>query len=137
MLRYDLLHPPLLEALATAGHGSKILIADGNYPFLTVKHPEARLIHLNISPGLLDVSQLLPVVQTAVNFEQATLMRPDDGSDVPAHLDYRQALGSDVAFDFVDRFAFYDLARSQDVGLIIATADQRLYANLMLTVGLR
>ena len=32
MLRTDLIHPPLLEALARCGHGSKVLIADGNYP---------------------------------------------------------------------------------------------------------
>lgn len=137
MLRYELLHPPLLQALATAGHGSKILIADGNYPFLTVKNPRATLIHLNISPGLIGISELLPIVQTAVNFESATLMRPADGADVPAHGDYRETLGPDVPFDYVDRFDFYELARSEDVGLIIATADQRLYANLMLTVGLR
>ncbi|RAD07556.1 RbsD or FucU transport, partial [Burkholderia multivorans] len=34
-----------------------------------------------------------------------------------------------------ERFAFYDLARSRDLGLVIATGDQRQYANLLLTVG--
>ena len=35
MLRYQLLHPEILAALGGAGHGSQILIADGNYPFET------------------------------------------------------------------------------------------------------
>ncbi|NLF56040.1 MAG: RbsD or FucU transport, partial [Candidatus Hydrogenedens sp.] len=30
MLKQRLTHPDILEALAAAGHGSKVLIADGN-----------------------------------------------------------------------------------------------------------
>jgi len=32
---------------------------------------------------------------------------------------------------------FYDRVRSPDVGVVIATGDERLYGNLLLTVGLR
>jgi L-fucose mutarotase/ribose pyranase (RbsD/FucU family) len=35
VLRTRLLHPEILAALAGAGHGSRVLIADGNYPFST------------------------------------------------------------------------------------------------------
>lgn len=35
MLKTELLHPEVLEALGTSGHGSRVLIADGNYPFAT------------------------------------------------------------------------------------------------------
>ena len=59
MLRYSLLHPPLLTALATAGHGSKVLIADANYAHRTNVHHRAELIHLNLRPGLLTVDQVL------------------------------------------------------------------------------
>lgn len=137
MLKYDLIHPPLIEALGVAGHGSKILIADGNYPYLTVRSPGARLVHLNIAPGLLDVTRVLELSMTAVNFESAVLMEPSDGSPVAAHEDYRGSLGAGVPFELTDRWKFYELARSDDVGLIIATGDQRLYANIILTVGLR
>lgn len=137
MLKYDLLHPPLLEAIATAGHGSRVLLADGNYPYLTVRHPSARLVHLNIAPDLLTVTQVLKLMMTAVNFESATVMAPDDDSAVEAHADYRGVLGGGVPFQKTDRWAFYDLARSSDLGLIVATGDRRLYANLILTVGLR
>jgi L-fucose mutarotase len=39
--------------------------------------------------------------------------------------------------DTLDRFAFYDAARSQDLALAIGTADIRTYANLLLTIGVR
>jgi L-fucose mutarotase len=137
VLRYDLLHPPLLSAIGTAGHGSKILLADGNFPYLTVRHPAAQLVHLNLRPGLLTVDDVLTTLVDAVNFESATLMGPGDDTVVEAHRGYRETLGDDVPFDEVDRFAFYDIARSSDVGLVVATADERLYANVILTIGLR
>ena len=35
----------------------------------------------------------------------------------------------------VERMAFYELTRRPDVHLAVATGDQRLYANLLLTIG--
>src|SRR5260221_9601392 len=55
MLKSCLLHPEILEALGRAGHSSKILIADGNYPFATQLGPNARLVSLNLSPGLVNI----------------------------------------------------------------------------------
>ncbi|MER7243326.1 RbsD/FucU family protein [Kribbella sp. NPDC000426] len=137
MLNHELIHPPLLEALATAGHGSRILLADGNYPYLTMVNPTARLVHLNLAPGVLTVTDVLPVLQTAVNFEGAVVMRPADGVDASVQEEYRRQLGDEVPMEQVDRFEFYDIVRTPDVGLVIATGEERLYANLLLTVGLR
>ena len=44
MLRYKLLHPEILGALGAAGHGSKIMIADSNYPFGTRANPGAKRV---------------------------------------------------------------------------------------------
>jgi L-fucose mutarotase len=137
MLNYDLLHPEVLEALASAGHGSKVLIADGHYPFDIGRHPGARVIFLNFAPNLLSVEQVLRGLRTAVNFEAAALMVPSDGSPVAAHADYRAELGPSVSFHEADRFEFYELARSPDVGIVIATGELRVYANILLTIGLR
>ena len=136
MLKYTLVHPPLLSALATAGHGSMIMIADGNYPYSTMRSPGSELVHLNLRPGLLDVPEVLRVIQDATNFESAVVMDPE-GAPADAHEEYRRILGPDVPMRAVERFAFYELVRSPDVGLVIATGDRRLYANLLLTVGLR
>jgi L-fucose mutarotase len=35
----------------------------------------------------------------------------------------------------VERAAFYNLAKGNDVALVIASGEQRLYANLILTIG--
>ena len=47
MLKTTLLHPDILRSLASAGHGSKVLIADGNYPFTTGSNPSADIVFLN------------------------------------------------------------------------------------------
>jgi L-fucose mutarotase len=33
------------------------------------------------------------------------------------------------------RFQFYDMARGPDLALAVATGEQRIYANLLLTIG--
>ncbi len=136
VLNYTLTHPPLLAALALAGHGSKILIADGNFPYASVRSANADVIHLNLRPGLLNINEVLETAMDATNFESAVLMQPADLSPVAAHEDYRRILGGEFPFDFVDRFGFYEQVRSPDVSLIIATGDERLYANIIVTIGL-
>ncbi|MFJ4296193.1 RbsD/FucU domain-containing protein [Curtobacterium sp. NPDC089689] len=135
MLRYTLTHRPTLSALASLGHGSRVLIADGNYPFATAMHPRAELVHLNWRPGLLDVDEVLTTLLDAVPFEAATVMTPPPDAPVAAHDGYRRVLGPDVPLGTLDRFAFYDAIRAPETGLVIATGDQRSHANLLLEVG--
>ena len=52
MLKSELLHPEILRITARAGHHSKILIADGNYPVSTKKGPNAELVCLQLTPGV-------------------------------------------------------------------------------------
>lgn len=135
MLTSDLIHPPLIGALAAAGHGTRILIADGNFPYSSHSNTAAETIYLNIRPGLLTVDEALTAILTAVNVEHAVGMR-SDGRPVPAQAGYRRVLGANVMFEQVERFAFYDLARAADTAIVVATGDQRLYANLLLTIGI-
>jgi len=145
VLRYELLHPGLVAALAAAGHGSRVLLADANYPHSTGARPGAARVHLNLRPGLLTVDQVLEVLLDAVPVESAAVMVPGGvagdvvaaGEEIPAHTGYRELLGPDVGWEELDRFAFYDAARSDDVAVLVATGDQRVYANLLLTVGVR
>jgi L-fucose mutarotase len=145
MLRYELLHPDLLRALAAAGHGSRVLLADANYPHSTGARPAATRVHLNLRPGLVTVEQVLEVLLDAVPLESAAVMVPGgvagdviaaDG-EIPVHDVYRAALGDGVAWEAMDRFAFYEAARGDDVALVVATGEQRVYANLLLTIGVR
>ncbi|WP_261976490.1 RbsD/FucU family protein, partial [Curtobacterium sp. B8] len=106
MLRYTLTHRPTLSALASLGHGSRVLVADGNYPFATAMHPRAELVHLNWRPGVLDVDEVLTTLLDAVPFEAATVMTAPPDAPVAAHDGYRRILGPDVPFGSLDRFAF-------------------------------
>jgi L-fucose mutarotase len=136
MILGNLIHPQLLSALASAGHGSKILLSDGNFPHTTGAAPGATRVYLNVAPGLLTVDQVLAVLISAVPIEAAETMSPPDGGEPPAVSGYRAALGG-VEFVKHERAAFYEAARHPDVAIVVATGDQRVYANLMLTIGVR
>ncbi len=135
MLRYPLLHPPLLSALAAAGHGSKVLIADANYAHSTNVHPDAQRVFLNLRPGLVAVDDILETLLTAVPVEAAHVMQPEDGSTPQAFTRYRELLGSELALQSLERFDFYDTCKQPDLAVCIASGDNRLFANVLLTLG--
>ena len=137
MLLGPLTHPGLVHVLASAGHGAQVLLADGNYPHSTGAPAGVPRIHLNLAPGLLGVDQVLEVLRAAVPIEAAAVMTPGGGESVPAHQGYRAQLGEAVAWRELGRFEFYEACRGPDLAAVVATGDQRLYANLLLTLGVR
>ena len=139
MLYGPMTHPQFLRALAAAGHGSKILLADANYPHTTGVNERCELISLNLAPGMLDVLQVLDVLKRTIPIEKAEIMTPAPGVEVPEipiHDDFKAML-PDTEFGELSRFDFYDAARTEDVGIVVATGEQRLYGNLLITVGVR
>lgn len=146
MLETPLTHPEILAALARAGHGSQVLIADGNYPASTTLGPSAQLVSLNLRPGLLSVPDVLEPLAATIPIEAAHVMATltegpyaVDG-DPPAWADYRRLLRSSACrgeLATIERMAFYEAARSPDVALVIQTGDQNWYANLLLTIAAR
>ena len=134
MLKTQLLHPELLEALGGSGHGGKVLIADGNYPFSTRANLSAKRVYLNFTPGKLNVVEILEVLVGAIPIESADVMTPDTGDEPSIFADFRRLLPG-LELKKSGRFAFYDLARDPDCCLVIATGEQRIYANILLTIG--
>ena len=144
MLKYKLLHPDILGALASAGHNSRVLIADGNYPFSTALGPRAELVFLNLAPGIVTVSQTLEALVSAIPIQGATVMSPAKSGpyalpgDPPVWKEYRKifkAGGVNVALERLDIPDFYAAAAGGDVALTIATGDQSWYANVLLSIG--
>jgi L-fucose mutarotase len=135
VLRSPILHPPLLAALGAAGHGARVLIADANYSHSTNIGPRTALIHLNLRPGLVTVDQVLEPVLATVPVEAVTVMRPDDGSTPAVFARYTELLGDGLALRPVDRLSFYAECRQPDLAVCVATGDDRLYANVLLTIG--
>ena len=134
MLKYRLIHPEVLEALGGAGHGAQVLIADGNYPLVTRSHANARRVYLNLAPDLLRVTDVLEVLIDAIPIEAAHVMGPDTDEEPDIFADFRAQLPS-LELQRLNRFDFYDMARGPDLALAIATGERRLYANILLTIG--
>ncbi|HYE29851.1 MAG TPA: RbsD/FucU family protein [Methylomirabilota bacterium] len=146
MLKHQLIHPEINRVLAEAGHHSLILIADGNYPASTKRGPNAKLVSLNLSPGVVTCSQVLRALLSAVPIDHAhTMGIPADDpyamqGEPPVWNEYRMELrkaGLNLDLTPIQKWDFYDKVNSPDHVLTIQTADQALWANLLLVMGCR
>ena len=144
MIRGQLIHPQIINALARAGHGAKVLISDGNYPHWTKRGPNADVVYLNLAPGLINCTDVLKVLVGAIPIEAAAVMETLKTGpyamtqDPPIWNEFRQILhdaGIDTDLTRIEREKFYDVAGTPNVCLTIATGEQRIYANLLLTIG--
>lgn len=140
MLQFELIHPEILGALAAAGHGATVLIADGNYPASTFVGPRGRVVSLNLTPGIVSCVDVLRVLVTAMPIEAAHVMQPADGSRPEIWNDFQTTLALakvGAGLQTIERFAFYKAASTDQHALTIQTGEQRAYANLLLTIGVR
>src|SRR5438309_7768564 len=146
MLKHRLIHPKINEILGRAGHHARILIADGNYPASSAIGPNAEQVSLNLMPGVVNCTQVLEAILSAIPIEAAnTMMYETTGpyalrEDPPVWAQYRKALkaaGLEVQLQPIEKWDFYKAVATTDHVLTIQTADQQRFANLLLTVGVR
>lgn len=135
MLKSTILHPELLYGLSLCGHGSKILIADANFPVITKTPATAKKIFLNIAPGLVDATTILKLLMEIIPIESAAIMTTPDLVEQPIHTVYKSLLTPAIPITGFKRMEFYQCAESKDTCLAIATGETRRFANLLLTVG--
>jgi len=135
MLKTNLLHPEILEALASNGHGSMLLIADGNYPFTTGVNERAKKVFLNLAPGILTVTDVLKVLKEAVPVESYSVMVPPDEVRQQIHEEFLNILGENIPVERLKRFEFYRKSMSPETFLVIATGEKRRFANILLVIG--
>jgi L-fucose mutarotase len=146
MLKHQLIHPKINEVIGRAGHHSLILIADGNYPASSKRGPNAELVCLNLSPGVVTCSQVLSAVLSAVPVDRVNVMGiPADDpyaikGEPPVWDEYRAILkdtGVSLNLEPIQKWDFYQAVASPDHVLTIQTGDQALWANVLLAVGCR
>ena len=146
MLKHKLIHPQINEIIGRAGHHSKILIADGNYPSSSKKGPNAEIVCLNLMPGVLNCAQVLEAILSAVPIDEInTMMYTQDDpyaldADPPVWDDYRKVIadaGLDLELKPIDKWDFYDAVATPDHVLTVQTADRQRYANILLSIGVR
>ncbi len=127
--------PEILSVLGRAGHGSGVLIADGNYPVLTHSPVTAAKVFLNLRPGLVQVADVLEVLRDTIPIEQATLMATRDGSPAPIHQDLLKLLPTGVTVRTLPRTEFYAVVNQATTALVIATGEEQRFANILITIG--
>lgn len=99
---------------------------------------------MNLSPGLVSGVDALKVLTSALVIEKAEVM--DYARTGPYAMNKDPEIWADYAellkdadckgqLNKIERFAFYDVAAAPDVCLTIATGEQRIYADLLLTIG--
>ena len=132
MLKTTLANPEVMAALAMCGHGSKILIADSNYP-LAQKTGNSKKVYLGVRPGLPTVTDVLKAIHSVIEIERAEVIVPDDGSRPPILDEFEEELGLEL--EPAGRFEFYDMCSAPDVYLSIQTGEDRVYACILLTGG--
>jgi L-fucose mutarotase len=146
MLKTRLLHPEILATLARAGHHGKILIADGNYPASSTLGPNAKLVSLQLVPGLPTVTQVLEALLASVPIERANTMDYERSGpyalseDPPVWPQFRKAIkeaGLTLELEPIEKWQFYKEVATPDHVLTIQTADQQRFANLLLSIGVR
>jgi L-fucose mutarotase len=145
MLRSKLLHPEILAGLASAGHLAKVLISDGNYPSSTKPNPRAKIVWANFTPGIVDACTILRLVCGLVPIETVQVMAPARSGmyamdhDPPIWDEYRKILRQEASFHGelvqLQKPQFNAQAQSEDLALIVATAETQIYANILLTIG--
>src|SRR3954454_859803 len=116
MLKHQLIHPQINEILGKAGHHSKILIADGNYPASSKRGPRAELVCLNLMPGVVSCTQVLQAILSAVPIEEFNTMQYETtgpyalSEDPPVWAEYRAALkaaGLQLDLKPIEKWDFY------------------------------
>ena len=87
---------------------------------------------------------MLAALVSAVPIEAAAVMATATegpyamAEDPPIWREFRAILAASgfvEPMEQIERFAFYDTGRGRDVALAIATGEQRIYANVLLTIG--
>jgi L-fucose mutarotase len=145
MLKCKLLHPEILSGLASAGHLSTVLIADGNFPAGNRPNPRAKVVWANYTPGIVDAATVLRLVCGVVPIEAVHVMAPERTglyamtTDPPIWQDFRTILRetSDFRGEMIQvpKPEFVREVQREDLSLVIATAETQIFANILLTIG--
>ncbi len=128
---HPLLTGELLHALDAMGHSDAVVVADAHFPAAALG---SRLVEL---PGT-STPDVVAAIRTVLPLDDAPaldLMTSADGDVLEVQRELMAAAGTaEQTTRFVDRFAYYDLARTAFV--IVRTGETRSYGNALLRKGL-
>ncbi|MEM6429731.1 MAG: L-fucose mutarotase [Deinococcota bacterium] len=132
-----LISPDLLAVLHRMGHGDEIVLADAHFPGESVNSQTLRADGLRI-PDLLDAILPLFVLDTYDTSPVAMMQAVDgDQNDPEVEATYRKVIEKyypdTPATDYVERFAFYE--RAKTAFAVLMTGETAKYGNIILKKG--
>ena len=127
---HPLLTGELLKHLDEMGHSDSVVVADAHFPAHALG---SRVIDI---PGV-GTPEVLAAIRTVVPLDDSPgldLMASFDGEVLAVQRELMEAAGtSGDSTRFVERFAYYDIAKTSY--LIVRTGETRKYANALLRKG--
>jgi L-fucose mutarotase len=134
---HPLLTPDLLHTLASMGHGDEIVLADANFPSVSVGR---RVVPVPGADGPTVLAAILTVFPLDTGRPPAAFtMQPGDDPHAvpPAVAAYKAVFAArgqaDLAMGTIERHAFYERARRAFA--VVRTGDLRRFGNLLLVKG--
>lgn len=133
--------PELMKVLMEMGHGDEIILADANFPALTIAtNSNARFLRLNSVkiPELLDAILKFFPLDSMVDKPAALMERTPDMTEMPPNWPHylesvkkaTPAIQTMDDFEYIERFSFYD--RAKNAFAIVTTGDISRHANILL-----
>ena len=136
----EILSPELLTVLCEMGHSDRLVIADGNFPVMSMGK-NAQIIRMDghggpeILDAILRVFPLDTYIEKPVNLME---VMPGDDVQTPIWDVYKKTVEKydergKNAIGEIERFKFYE--ETKTAYAVIATSEKALYANIMLQKG--
>ena len=130
------LSPKLLKTLCEMGHGDELVIADGNFPSVSMNVNVIRADGLGVEELLRGIMKLFPLDRVVE--KNVFLMDVPQGEEKPAIWNkYRSAIeesGEVYCEEYLERYAFYERAKNSFA--VVATSEKALYANIIIRKGI-
>ncbi len=128
-----IIEPQLLYELAKMGHGDEIVLSDIHFP--------AHSFNTNVLQARgCEVSELTEAITQLIELDQyvtdnAVMMETVGDDTYPDGLisEYKSKLPVDAKLSYVERFAFYERAKSATC--VVVTGTTRKYGNIILKKG--
>ena len=134
-----LLSPQLLKVLCEMDHGDEIVIADGNFPSESMG-ANGVVVRADGLPATALLDAILTVLPLDAYVEKPVALMavvPGDPCKPDVWDEYKAAIakhGEDPErIEMMERFAFYE--RAKKACAVVATGEERIYANILLKKG--
>ncbi|EDL54911.1 MULTISPECIES: L-fucose mutarotase [Vibrio] len=128
-----IVEPELLFILAKMGHGDEIVFSDIHFPAYSCGDYVLQARGCEVSDL---VEAVIPLIELDQYVPDKVVMMATVGDDVhPPGLieEYTSKLPNNTEISFIDRFAFYERAKSAKC--IVVTGTTRKYGNIILKKG--